>query len=430
MKGAILFLIVVFYISCNPKNQKKAISDYSFIEKTWQTLLEEGEYFKLKTELTKNGALISADKLQFYQAFVESAFNHYSKSILLSESLLKKTDFLLRDSARVNLLLLLRDNYFKTFQYKKAVETGRDILKNYKSVLGDRLHDVENTLLIHEGLTAIPPQQINLEKATLKWKRNKLGLIEIPIKTGTSTFDIVFDTRAHISTVTQSFAKKLRLKILDVSFEESSGTTGIKFKSGLGVADSLYIGDILIQNAVFQVLPDEQLRFPSLHYTLDGILGFPVITQMKEVHVLRGGDFIISPASTASNLNNLAFDGSTTVISVINDADTLSFHFDTGATGSEFYSSYFNRYKTEIIKNGKAATVESGGVGGTIKTQVYILPIIDLKIGEKEIKLKEIGIRTTPTFKGQKYNGNIGQDVIVQFNEMILNFELMYLDFK
>jgi hypothetical protein len=409
---------------------KKNIEDYSSTEKTLQALLQKGEYFKLKTELQENQAGLPFDKLQFYQAFVESAFNHSQKSILLSESLLKKNASSLRDSARVSLLLLLRDNYFKTYQYKKAAEIGQVILTNYKAILGDRLHDVENSLLIHEGLKGVPPQQISLKKVSLKWKYNKLGLIEIPIKAKSSTLGIVFDTRAHISTVTQSFAKKLGLKILDVSFEESSGLTGIKFKSGLGVADSLYLGDMLIQHAVFQVLPDEQLHFPSINYTLEGILGFQVIKQLNEVQIYRGGDFIISPNSTPGNLNNLVFDGSTTVISVIHDTDTLSFHFDTGATGSEFYSNYFNRYKSEILKNGKTDTVETGGAGGSIKTLDYILPIIDLIIGEKKIELKDVAIHTTPTFKGQKYNGNIGQDVIAQSGEMILNFEFMYLAFK
>ncbi len=37
-------------------------------------------------------------------------------------------------------------------------------------------------------------------------------------------------------------------------------------------------------------------------------------------------------------------------ISVIQGSDTISFHFDTGATGSEFYGNYFNRYKSAIIK--------------------------------------------------------------------------------
>jgi Aspartyl protease len=428
MKGSILFLIT-FFFSCALDN-KKTDADYSAVERTLQDLLQKGEYFKLKTELQENEATLPADKLQFYQAFTESAFNHYPKSILLIESLLKKSDSFIQDSARVNLLLLLRDNYFKTYQYKKAAETGQDILTYNKAILGDRLHDVENSLLIHEGLKGVPPQQISLKKVSLKWKYNKLGLIEIPIKTKTSTLGIVFDTRAHISTVTQSFAKKLGLKILDVSFEESSGLTGIKFKSGLGVADSLYLGDILIQHVIFQVLPDEQLHFNSINYTLDGILGFQVITQLNEVQIYRGGDFVISPFSTPGNLNNLAFDGSTTVISVIQGSDTISFHFDTGATGSEFYSNYFNRYKSEITKNGKTDTVETGGAGGSVKTLDYILPIIDLKIGEKKMELKDVAIHTAPTFKGQRYNGNIGQDVIRQFDEMVLNFEFMYLAFK
>jgi hypothetical protein len=429
MKSSILILLAFLLICCD-QNKPKAVEGHASLENTLKILLHEGDYFRLKSVLQKKGSLLPADKLQFYQAFVESAFNNYTNSISLSESLLKRDDASLNDSARVDLMLLLRDNYFKSYQYRKAAEIGQNLLMKHKDVLGSRSHDVENTLLIHEGLKDIPPQQVDLKNVTLKWKPNRLGLIEIPIKTKTSTLQIVFDTRAHISTVTQSFARNLDLKILDASFEESSGITGLKFRSGLGVADSLYIGDILIQNAVFQVLPDEQLHFPSLNYTLDGILGFQVITQLKEVHILQGGDFIILPTSTSSQLNNLAFDGSTTVISVINDKDTLAFHFDTGATGSEFYSNYFNRFKNRIINEGKPETVESGGAGGSIKTQVYVLPNVNVEISGKKIGLKEIAVRTEPAFKGQRYNGNIGQDVIKQFDEMILNFELMYLDFR
>jgi len=429
MKTLLTILLVFLFISCTRKKPETS-EDHQLFDKTLQSLLNDGEYFKLKSELQKSGSLLPADKLQFYQAFVESAFNKGKNSILMTESLLTKNNTSLSDSARVDLMLLLRDNYFKSYQYKKASETGKSILKDYKSVLGDRVHDIENTLLIHESLRDIPPQRVDLKQVTLKWRPNRLGLIEIPIKTKASTLGIAFDTRAHTSTVTQSFAKKLGLKILNVSFEESSGITGIKFKSGLGIADSLYIGDILIQNAVFQVLPDEQLRFPSLDYTLDGILGFQVITKFKEVHIFQGGEFTILPTSTPSKLNNLAFDGSTTVISAISDNDTISFHLDTGATGTEFYGNYFKRFKNRIINNGRLETVESGGVGGNIQTQVYILPNVNFEISGKKIELKEIAVRTESAFKGQKYNGNIGQDVIKQFDEMILNFESMYLDFK
>ena len=427
MKYSSLFLITLVLVSCT--GQKKGDGN-PLIEQKLQALLDNHEYFKLRSDLAKYDHLILPAKRQYFRAFVASAFNHYQESILLIDSVLTTKDLFLRDSARVDLMLLLRDNYFKTFHYDEAAKVGRELLTNYKNVLGDRSHDVENKLIIHEGLKGIPPQTLDLKNASLHWKPNKIGLIEIPIRTGGDEFPIVFDTRAHISTVTQTFARKLGLKLLDVSFEESSGITGKKFQSGLGIADSLYIGDILIRHAVFQVLPDEQLYFPTINYTLHGILGFQVITQLKEVHIYKSGDFIISSSPTRSDLRNLAFDGSTTVLSLKKGKDTLSFHFDTGATGSDFYNTYFDRYKEEILKEGKLQTVESGGAGGTIKVDVYVLPEVNLGIGNKKFALKQVGVRTAPIYKGQRYYGNIGQDLIRQFNEMVLNFEDMYVDFR
>jgi len=429
MRSITFLVLLALMISCSQKKSESA-SDHSLVETRMAKWLKDGEYFRIGSELERSAHVLPKAKLKFYQAFVEGAFNHRAIAISLADSLLKGTDPMLTDSARVELLLLLRDNYFKSFQYREAAATGRTIVTNYKSILGDRLHDIENDLIIHDGLKDVAAQVVTVKEVNLKWKPNKLGLIEIPIKTRGETLAIIFDTRAHLSTVTESFARKLHLRILDTSFEESSGITGIKFQARLGVADTLFLGDVMIQNAIFQVLPDEQLHFPSLNFTLDGILGFPVITQLKEVHIFQNGDFVISPTTEPGKFKNLAFDRSTTAMSVVNDADTLTFHFDTGATGTEFYGNYFNQFKEKTMSNGKLEIVESGGVGGTIKTEVYILPVVNLRIGETKIELKDIAVRTKPSFKGQKYNGNIGQDVIKQFDEMVLNFEDMYVSFR
>jgi hypothetical protein len=430
MLKLILFSIILFCSECAKRTQNGQVIGDSLLESKMQILFREREYFKLRLYLEKYKNKISPDKWQYFRPFVESAFHHYPESIRHIDSLLKTPGSFRDDTAQVNLMLLLRDNYFKTFQYKKAAETGRELAGKYKNILGDRLPEVENTLIIHESLTSIPPQHIDLKKATLHWKFNRMGLIEIPIRRVASDFPMVIDTRAHISTVTESFAQKLGLRILDVSYEESSGITGNKFQSGLGIADSLYIGDILVQHVVFQVLPDKALYFPSIDFILQGILGFQVITQLKEIHIHRNGDLIISPITTKSSLNNLAFDGSTTVLSVRTGEDTLSFHFDTGAITSEFYRSYYNRYNSFVLKHGKIMRIESEGAGGTTTAEVYLLPVVDLIIGNKPIMLKDVAVRTMPTIKGQKYYGNLGQDVIKQFDEMILNFESMYIDFK
>ena len=81
----------------------------------------------------------------------------------------------------------------------------------------------------------IPPQEVIIRDSTvIHWKKDKIGLIEIPVKFKAKTYDCIFDTRANISSISQTYATKLGLKMLDVSYEEGSGITGIKFKTGLG----------------------------------------------------------------------------------------------------------------------------------------------------------------------------------------------------
>src|SRR5438270_12536001 len=103
--------------------------------------------------------------------------------------------------------------------------------------------------------------------------------MEIPVRNEAGAFSGVFDTRANISTITQTCAKKLGLRLLSVSYNEGSGATGIQFKTGLGVADSLYIGDLLVRNVVFQVMPDSILYIAPVKFQLNMIIGFPVIAQ-------------------------------------------------------------------------------------------------------------------------------------------------------
>lgn len=192
----------------------------------------------------------------------------------------------------------------------------------------------------------------------------------------------------------------------------------------------VYIGNILVENVIFQVLNDEVLNFPTADFQMEGILGFPVITALKQVQIRKDGHFIVSASILNKETSNMAFDASTTIISAVTNGDTLSYHFDTGATGTELYSNYFNKYQAAIKKDGVLQEVESGGAGGIVKKSVYILPHFDLIIGNKKVSLKEVAVNTIPPFEGQKYNGNIGQDLINQFDEIVLNFEYMYVEFQ
>ena len=178
------------------------------------------------------------------------------------------------------------------------------------------------------------------------------------------------------------------------------------------------------------MLPDEILYFPPIHFQIQGILGFPVITALNQVRFIKDGRLLIGEKPVKMPFRNLAFDRSTIVVLLKSDDDTLSYHFDTGATGTEFYSNYFYKYKARIIKQGVVKQIESGGAGGMAQRRVYTLPLVTLYIGPKKATLKDIAVHTTPSYKGQPYYGNIGQDVINQFDAMTLNFKDMYLSFQ
>ena len=133
-------------------------------------------------------------------------------------------DVNLNDTLKAALLLLQRDNYIKMFDYAKAAEAGRRAL-NYKQIFSSsKLHEIENLQLIYEGLSSLPAQRLELQnEKVIHWKKDKVGLMNVSVKTNGTAFDFVFDTRASISTIMRSYAKKLNLRMLNVLYKESSG---------------------------------------------------------------------------------------------------------------------------------------------------------------------------------------------------------------
>lgn len=428
---ALLICLTSLMLSCRQTQKETDVPIDSLFENRLESLLKDREFFQLRLLLDKNADRISAPKKQLFTAYAENAFNQNSRSAAIIQQLLKDEN-LLDDSIKADLLLVQRDNYIKMFEYAKAAETGKLVIGSYGHLLKEKkLHDIKNLNKIYEGLAQTPAQGVVLSSATtINGKKDKLGLVNIPVRTGSKTYEFVFDTRASISTIMKSYAEKLELTILDVKYQESSGITGNSFEARLGVADSLYIGTLLVTNVVFQIVPDEILSFPFMDYAIHGIIGFPVITQWKEVHINRDGKIVIPAEQTKTGLKNLAFDEATTVVSLRTEDDTLSFHFDSGATTSALYYNYFNKYNSKVTSTAKTDTIQLGGAGGVKQTPVYILPSYVFYINNREVTLKNIHVLTSAPYAGQKYNGNLGQDLFGQFNELIFNFEDMYIDFK
>jgi len=397
--------------------------------KKLQTLLDQKEYFKLEFQAKVYDDNLSDYKKLYFKSFIDNAFNRNNDCINDVDQLLKNYDTALPDSLKSTLLQLQGDSYFKSFQYASAAKNDSDVLKRFTHILHkDEIDDIKNNLLIRNALKNIPAQQTEIkDNTTIWWSRNKLGLIEIPVKVAATSYKGIFDTRANISTISKTYAEKLKLHILNVSYNEGSGATGIQFKTGMGIADSLYIGDILVKNVVFQVMPDSILYIAPIKFQLNVIIGYPVIEQLKEIHVFSNGKMTIPVIPAKSDLHNFAIDGLNPVVALKVGNDTLAFNFDSGASTSDFYAAYFEKYKAAVLKNGFKKTLHFGGAGGVQKKEVYILPSLNFTLGNKTVTVDSVSVLTKKITPDEKLYGNIGQDFTNKFSEIIYNFNYMYI---
>ncbi|MBE7170604.1 MAG: aspartyl protease family protein [Williamsia sp.] len=394
--------------------------------------MSEKEYFKLKSFYEDQIYELSKKSKLYYGAFLYNVFNQNMLSSRYVDTLFQYPVPALTDSQRMSLFQLQRDNFIKTFSYSEANVIDDSLLFYYrKRNDSSRITEIKTSKLIDHALASISKETLLLHKNdTLTWQRDRIGLMEVPVQVQHSTYSFVFDTRASISVITKTYAEKLHLKLLPVSYEEHSGITGNAFRSGLAVADSIYLGRTLVLHTVFQVIPDSVLAFPMLGFSINGIVGFPLIKELEQVQFFKTGKLVIAGEGTTQTLHNLALDGSTTVVSFRTENDSLPFHFDLGATSTILYHTYLEKFKTEVTQHAHLTTSQIGGAGGTENRQVYVLPDFRLSVAGKTVSLDSVDVLTKPIYPGQRFYGNIGQDLVNKFAVMTINFKNMYIDFE
>jgi hypothetical protein len=222
MKNILLFFFAGIFLLLSGCNEPDAPANNSNnpVNKHLLELLDQKEYFRLETQLNLFKDSLDDKQRLFFQAFIDNAFNRNEESIKNIQTLLNKYSPTITDSMKAAVILLQDDDYFKLYQYAKAAQSISTVLSNYAGSLdSEKISDVKNDLLIRNALQNIPPQEtIMRDNTVVHWKQDKLGLIEIPVKSNSKTHDCIFDTRANISSISQTYAAKLVLKMLEVSY--------------------------------------------------------------------------------------------------------------------------------------------------------------------------------------------------------------------
>ncbi len=366
-------------------------------------------------------------------------FNAWSMSVLnkCEESNRKIDEFLLKypdklNDAQSKLIYEARENnQLKLGMYKEAAVTSEYLLSKYSYLMTkDEKEEEENALIIWKACADVAPQTSLISAdSRIKTKRDMAGLLNVPLTVNGIRDEFVFDTGANISTVSKSEALKLELRMMS-GFLKIGTATGIKVDGGIAVADNLVIGNISFKNVLFLVVSDESLSFAGGAYVINGIIGLPLIKDMKELHISET-EFFVPKTPIPSGLNNLVLEGFMPVIKVMEGPDTLSFNFDTGARTTILYQPYYMLRKNEIESKFTRQDIIVGGAGGDMKVKGFVLNKVNLNIGTSNAGIGEIQLAAELLKDSDKYAyGNFGQDYIKQFKTMVINFESMYVDFQ
>ncbi|WP_166437166.1 retropepsin-like aspartic protease [Niastella caeni] len=418
-----IFLIFICFFT--------GISLFAADTRKLDSLLIHRHFFELQRELKSNTySNLPTHRKLYYQAFLHNFFHDLTTSNQEIALLLDNYKKEFSHNELSNLLMKKIDNHVKLYQYREAHLTTQFLLRKYRHVLSaEERDDARNSDIIWKGLENVPPQTTSVTSETnISYRRDLAGLINIPVSFADSTFDFVFDTGANLSVITESYARKSNLRMMNVRFKVRA-ITGLEVYANLGIANEFKMGNIIVRNAVFMVFPDTALSFARGLYTIKGIIGFPIIEQLQEIRINKK-TLTVPQFPTDRKLRNFGVDELLPVISIAYNADTLAFTFDTGAQFTFLNEPFYQDYKKLIDSAGKPFDMQIGGAGGITKTKAFRLSQIAITVAGQPALLKDVAVKTSSsTPKDKLYYGNFGQDIMNQFKEMVINFKYMYVDF-
>ena len=389
------------------------------------------DYFRFIYNTHNTGSNLNDIEKNILQSFICSISNKQEESNRLIKTILSNNNEKLQDTLMLELYETMLQNSFVTYDYAAGLKCAQIIMEDYKQILDSNgVEEYENILDILTAAKELGRQTAEIKGDTrVEVKKDMAGFSNIPIKINGMEEEFIFDTGANISTIIKSLAVKLKLVFLKGTIKVGS-ITDKKIDSELAYAELLEIGKITYKNVLFLVLPDDALSFAGGLYTIDGIIGYPVFREMKEINLTKD-ELSVPLKPNPKQEQNLVMDGFTPVVNAVVNKDTLAFTFDTGARTTILYNKFYEKYKKDIDKKYELDEVDFEGAGGSVKVKGFELDKLNISIAGSIAKIEEVKLLAVNVKNTDKYfYGNLGQDFFKQFKTLIINLESMYVEFK
>jgi predicted aspartyl protease len=387
-----------------------------------KSLLDSNELFLFRTAFEAQKSTLAETELHYFSAWNESCFGSTEASNAHIDFFFRN-DILISEKLAGELLQLRMENSFRAFRYREADSVCAVLLQHYTgSLTDDELAEVKNFAGIVKALAAVPAQTVARSgDISLPYKRDMAKLIRLDVSIGGKTEDFIFDTGANLSTICESEAKRMGVRMLNAGFGVGSSSQE-SVEANLGIADEMKIGGATFRNVIFIVLPDKALKFLGGLYTIKGIIGVPVIAQLGEVRITK--DSIFFPAAqTESAERNLGFSANTPFASVAFFGSVHPYVFDTGA-GASVLNGNFNRAYSDSLQDAREGSSKVGGAGGVQKISVLKVKNLRYGFGGKTGVIETATVQMNGSgVTMEHFYGIAGQDIFMQAETLIINFD-------
>ncbi len=331
-----------------------------------------------------------------------------------------------RDARASIALKTLADDYTKLFDYRAASKAYDELFALFPEEKKGGTRDDAEVLHL---LIGVKPMTIKWHGSTrLKTTWNPIGSRVTELVVNGVRGQWLLDTGANYSGVSKSFAQKLGLTILPGVAETGSGLTGLENPLHVGVLPSIRIGGATIHNLAVLIFDDSNLKIVigDHSYQIDAVLGYPAFQVMRLITFTHDGEFQAGESARRGERGIPMY--LRRLVPVVNptvNGVAIPFTLDTGANRTDLSVRYFERFQKADL-SWKQDKDESVGAGGSVKREVYRQPIMRLQLGGKIAVLRDVPITPAKTNAGlDELYGNIGQDVLDQFESFTLDFANM-----
>ncbi|MBO9725085.1 MAG: aspartyl protease family protein [Novosphingobium sp.] len=288
--------------------------------------------------------------------------------------------------------------------------------------------DLRNELGTAAALRGASRREPTGDKATvLHAYVNPLGTRSVDLTVRGVTLPWMIDTGANYSVVSESAARRMGLKIRDASYQVA-GSTGHTVATRLSLIDSLPVGGMILHDVVAIVVPDEGLHIRSSRadYQIEAALGYPALAQLGRFRIDSDGTFAIDRAAPLLRSGAALYMSQLTPLAEVEISGTKGvLSVDTGATRTELYASYADRFRerASIWTRKKDGT---SGLGGNAEGDVAVEPRLTMVAGghsvtEKNVSIALVGDRSAAVL------GNLGQTFLTLYGSYTFDFRSMRL---